>query len=183
MKGAVATVKTAVVPLFSQVQQHELPRIQTELQLLCPSFFALLFTQQEAETWWRERKKPKGLSCREYKGQGLSETGRMRQTTGRWGSFRGRNAGLKEYWELRGTAVCGGHQKPRPLRGKGWGGGGGGAAQDWDMEGKEKGTVQLTGCGQCCVCTKAGDMGTGRSCNCYSWQRGEGPQEKWREGL
>lgn len=97
MKGAVPTVKTAVVPLLSQVQQHELPRIQTELQLLCPSW---LFTQQEAETWWRERKKPKALSCREYKGQGLSETGRVRQTPGRWGSFRGRNVGLKEYWEL-----------------------------------------------------------------------------------
>lgn len=45
--------------------------------------------------------------------------------------------------------MSGGHQQPRALRGKDWCAC---AGQDWDTGGKGKGTVQLTGCGQCCVC-------------------------------
>ena len=45
--------------------------------------------------------------------------------------------------------MSGGHQQPGVLRGKGWYVC---AGQDWDTEGKDKRTVQLTGCGQCCVC-------------------------------
>lgn len=45
------------------------------------------------------------------------------------------------------------------------------ASQDWDTEGKDRGTVQLTGSGSgvcVCVCT---EMGAERSCNFCNWLR------------
>lgn len=173
MKAVVPTVKTSVVPLLSQVQQHELPRIQTELQVLCSSSSLPELGPHTAGGWdlvegMKKKPKQNRHSCREYKGQGLSETGRVSQMPGRWRRSRGRNIGLKGYCELWGTAVSDGHQQPRTLRGKHWCACAGQVNRMWAML-----CVRVS--------TNMGGRGTERSCNCYSWQRGEGPQEKSRE--
>ena len=110
--------------------------------------------QQEAETWWRERKKPKpqDSAAGGIKDRGSPLWDWQGKPPGRCGSSRGRNTGLKDYWELWGTVVSGGHQQPRALRGGGWCAW---AGQDWGTEGKDKGTAQLTQCGQCGVCMRA----------------------------
>lgn len=123
------------------------------------------------------------LTCREDIGQGLSETGRLDQMPGRWGSSRGRNTELKGYWdELRNCSVWWTSAAKstkrkglvcvyRPRLGH-WGPGQRNCAVNgmWAM---------------LCVwvCTEMSGKGTERSCNYYSWQRGEGPQEKCREEI
>lgn len=52
--------------------------------------------------------------------------------------------------------------------------------QDWDTEGEDKGTVQLTGCG--CVCVCCPEMVVERSCNFCSWQRETDHRKNARKG-
>jgi len=76
MKEAVPTAKTAVVPLLSQVQQYKRHRVQTEQQLLCSWSSLPELAPCTAGGWdlveGKKKTKTTGLSCRGYKGQGLS---------------------------------------------------------------------------------------------------------------
>lgn len=150
-----AALHKAAVPLLSRVQQHELARIQPEMQLLRSSSSSPELVPHRAGgcDFVEGKKKPKGLVFREGKGQGLSQTRRVSQTPGRWGNSRGSDTGLKDYWELGGIVVSGGRCQGRALTGRGWGTW---AGQEWDAASQDKGTVQLTGRGRCGGCVHRG---------------------------
>lgn len=154
MKGAVPSIKTAVVPLLSQEQQHELPRIQTELMLLCSSSPLPELAPHTAGGWdlAEGKKYPKDSAAGSIKDRGtLRLLGEARCLADVEAPEEG-TLGVKEYWELWETAVSSGHQQPRTLGEKALSAC---AGLDWDTEGKDKEIVHLPGCGQCgvCMCT------------------------------